>query len=111
MMSYMQRNRETFTKPSRESKAATLSTSKEAKMQETKKEAHPLCPCNSNLHKNLQAPTGASSARTRPGELPPHAYQESFITHVVLQHSHGSRYHTRTRHFKQRPELLSLHSQ
>ncbi|PKI67925.1 hypothetical protein CRG98_011521 [Punica granatum] len=107
MRSYMQGNQQIFTKPSKESKAATSSTSEGDKPQETKKEAHPLYLCSSNLHKSPQAPTGASSVRTRLGELPPHAYQGSFTTHTVLQHSHSSRYHTRTRHFKQRPELHS----
>ncbi|PKI69071.1 hypothetical protein CRG98_010540 [Punica granatum] len=111
LISLSKGNQQTFTKPSKESKAATSSTSKGDKPQETKKEAHSLYPCSSNLHKSPQAPTGASSARTRLGELPPHAYQGSFTTHVVLQHSHGSRYHTRTRHFMQRPKLHSLYSQ
>ncbi|PKI49003.1 hypothetical protein CRG98_030590 [Punica granatum] len=108
LISLSKGNRETSTKLSRESKAATLSTSKEAKTQETKKETHPLRLCSSSLHNNPQAPTGASSAQTHPGEIPPHAYQESFNTHVVLQHFHGSSYHMRTHHFKQRLELHSL---
>ncbi|PKI46656.1 hypothetical protein CRG98_032998 [Punica granatum] len=104
-------NQQIFTKPSKESKAATPSTSEGDKPRVTKKEALPLHLCSSNLHKSPQAPTGASLARTRLGEPPPHAYQESFTTQAILQHSHGSRFRTRTRRSKQRPELHSLHSQ
>ncbi|OWM73875.1 hypothetical protein CDL15_Pgr018935 [Punica granatum] len=111
MRSYMQGNEQISTKPSKESKATTPSTSEGDKPQETKKEAPPRHLCSLILHKSPQAPTGASSARTRLGESPPHAYQESFTTRAVLQHSQGSRFHTRTRRSKQRPELHSLHSQ
>ncbi|PKI78707.1 hypothetical protein CRG98_000932 [Punica granatum] len=104
-------NEEISTKPSRESKAVTGSTSKEDKTQETEKETHPHCPCNSIQRKNPQGLNGASSTRMRHGVITPHAFQKFYNIRRVLQHFHGSRSPTRTHHFKQRLKQHSLHSQ
>ncbi|PKI66244.1 hypothetical protein CRG98_013412 [Punica granatum] len=98
-MDTIQGNQEISTISSRKSKAAKWNTKEEVRMPESKKEIHPRRHFISILHKNPQALTGASLARTLPDVTPTHAYQESYNNRAIPQPFHGSRSHTRTRRF------------